>query len=250
MIKNLRSIFMVALMAVSGSLFAQNTTETKGEEINFVTIYSSFVKDATDKNNNEFVYLEKHAIDQNGISVVFDKAKGSGAPTFKIKDAKTGKADTFVKLFGGALSGDKAGTDGNTMTFKADKYITKISIAASNASQYGTIKANCGTVTMSGATEDGKRGNIDPTWTNVENGKAIDVKEVVFTICRAAEATKYEHVRYAKATVFTSEALPTGITNITAEKAQNGVRYNLAGQRVSKDFKGVVIENGKKIIVK
>ena len=95
MIKNLRSIFMVALMAVSGSLFAQNTTETKGEEINFVTIYSSFLKDAIDKNNNEFVYLEKHAIDQNGISVVFDKAKGSGAPTFKIKDHKQARLITL-----------------------------------------------------------------------------------------------------------------------------------------------------------
>ena len=251
MIKNLRSIFVVALMAVSGSMFAQGTTESKGEVIDFVATFSKYEKDATDKSNNEFVYLEKHAIEQNGISVVFAKATGSGAPSFKIKDAKTGNADKFIKLFGGALTGEGAGTDGNTMTFKAEKNITKISIAASNANQYGTIKANCGTVTMSGATEDNKRGNIDPTWTNVDkDGNTIEVKEVVFTICRDAKAEKYEHVRYAKATVFTADGAATGINNITAAKAQNGVRYNLAGQRVSKDFKGVVIENGKKMIVK
>ena len=252
MIKNLRSIFMVALMAVSGSMFAQETTESKGEVIDFVETFSKIEKaDNTDKNGHEFVYLEKHAIEQNGISVVFAKATGSGAPSFKIKDAKTGNADKFIKLFGGALTGEGAGTDGNTMTFKAEKNITKISIAASNANQYGTIKANCGTVTMSGATEDNKRGDIDPTWTNVDkDGNTIEVKEVVFTICRDAKAEKYEHVRYAKATVFTADGAATGINNITAAKAQNGVRYNLAGQRVSKDFKGVVIENGKKMIVK
>lgn len=252
MIKNLRSIFVVALMAVSGSMFAQGTTESKGEVIDFVETFSKIEKaDNTDKNGHEFVYLEKHAIEQNGISVVFAKATGSGAPSFKIKDAKTGNADKFIKLFGGALTGEGAGTDGNTMTFKAEKNITKISIAASNANQYGTIKANCGTVTMSGATEDNKRGDIDPTWTNVDkDGNTIEVKEVVFTICRDAKAEKYEHVRYAKATVFTADGAATGINNITAAKAQNGVRYNLAGQRVSKDFKGVVIENGKKMIVK
>ena len=243
---------MVALMAVSGSMFAQETTESKGEVIDFVETFSKIEKaDNTDKNGHEFVYLEKHAIEQNGISVVFAKATGSGAPSFKIKDAKTGNADKFIKLFGGALTGEGAGTDGNTMTFKAEKNITKISIAASNANQYGTIKANCGTVTMSGATEDNKRGDIDPTWTNVDkDGNTIEVKEVVFTICRDAKAEKYEHVRYAKATVFTADGAATGINNITAAKAQNGVRYNLAGQRVSKDFKGVVIENGKKMIVK
>ena len=143
---------MVALMAVSGSMFAQGTTEPKGEVIDFVATFSKIEKaDNTDKNGHEFVYLEKHAIEQNGISVVFAKATGSSAPSFKIKDAKTGNADKFIKLFGGALSGENKGTDGNTMTFKAEKNITKISIAASNADQYGTIKANCGTVEMTGA---------------------------------------------------------------------------------------------------
>ena len=61
---------MVALMAVSGSMFAQETTEPKGEVIDFVATFSKYEKDATDKSNNEFVYLEKNAIEQNGISVV------------------------------------------------------------------------------------------------------------------------------------------------------------------------------------
>ena len=43
----------------------------------------------------------------------------------------------------------------------------------------------------------------------------------------------------------------TGITNITLdEAAKNAPAYNLAGQKVTKAYKGVVIKNGKKMIQK
>ena len=43
----------------------------------------------------------------------------------------------------------------------------------------------------------------------------------------------------------------TGITNITADEgAKNAPVYNLAGQKVTKAYKGVVIKNGKKMIQK
>lgn len=41
---------------------------------------------------------------------------------------------------------------------------------------------------------------------------------------------------------------PSGINTINADKAENGVRYNLAGQKVNNGFKGVVIMNGKKML--
>jgi hypothetical protein len=45
--------------------------------------------------------------------------------------------------------------------------------------------------------------------------------------------------------------IPTGIDAIkTAEIANDGAIYNLAGQKVSNDFKGLVIKNGKKFVVK
>lgn len=44
---------------------------------------------------------------------------------------------------------------------------------------------------------------------------------------------------------------PDGIETVkTADKANNGVIYNLSGQKVSKSFKGIVIMNGKKFVVK
>ena len=40
----------------------------------------------------------------------------------------------------------------------------------------------------------------------------------------------------------------TGISGITSNNAQEGLLYNLAGQRISKMQKGINIVNGKKIL--
>lgn len=42
----------------------------------------------------------------------------------------------------------------------------------------------------------------------------------------------------------------SGIQNVTAKAVQNGRIYNLAGQEVSKNFKGIVVKNGKKFMTK
>lgn len=48
--------------------------------------------------------------------------------------------------------------------------------------------------------------------------------------------------------IFTTSGA-TGISDLTADKADaNAPVYNLAGQRVSKDTKGILIQNGKKFI--
>ena len=49
---------------------------------------------------------------------------------------------------------------------------------------------------------------------------------------------------------YTIEEVTDGINTINADKAENGVRYNLAGQKVNNGFKGVVIMNGKKMLQK
>jgi hypothetical protein len=46
------------------------------------------------------------------------------------------------------------------------------------------------------------------------------------------------------------QAMETGISSIVDNKKATNVTYNLAGQRVSKDYKGIVIKNGSKYIVK
>ena len=82
-------------------------------------------------------------------------------------------------------------------------------------------------------------------------GVYINTKEVIFTVCRAASTTagKKDNVRYTQ-TVVNTNSVATGIHGVTVDNAKKGVRYNLAGQRVNESYKGVVIENGKKMIVK
>ena len=46
------------------------------------------------------------------------------------------------------------------------------------------------------------------------------------------------------------EAGSTGISTVKAQKTQNNVIYNLAGQKVNAGYKGVVIVNGKKMLQK
>ena len=41
-----------------------------------------------------------------------------------------------------------------------------------------------------------------------------------------------------------------GITAVKAAQANDGVIYNLAGQKVSESYKGVVIQNGVKMVRK
>ena len=42
---------------------------------------------------------------------------------------------------------------------------------------------------------------------------------------------------------------PTGIQKVAELKVNNGVMYNLAGQKVGDDYKGIVIKDGKKFVV-
>lgn len=51
--------------------------------------------------------------------------------------------------------------------------------------------------------------------------------------------------------LFVLDEVASGIQGVNAVKVQkNNVRYNLAGQRVDNNFKGIVIVNGKKMLVK
>ena len=46
------------------------------------------------------------------------------------------------------------------------------------------------------------------------------------------------------------EAGSTGISTVKAQKTQNNVIYNLAGQKVDNSYKGLVIMNGRKVVMK
>lgn len=52
------------------------------------------------------------------------------------------------------------------------------------------------------------------------------------------------------AAIISAKTNTTGVQNAKAAKAENGVRYNLAGQEVGSGLKGIAIENGKKTVMR
>lgn len=104
-----------------------------------------------------------------------------------------------------------------------------------------------------GEGESGINVYINYDGTEFSVGQNVFTADLVFRIHSESSVVGDALAAYKTATgsKFILEA-PTGIDPISAsgEKLGNGVRYNLAGQHVGKDFHGVVINNGKKILVK
>lgn len=82
------------------------------------------------------------------------------------------------------------------------------------------------------------------TKTNITDGEGFDVTGIFVT-------AKLSDNNIIKELAPISAPVPTGINNITTEAADANVpAYNLAGQKVGKAYKGVVIKAGKKFIQK
>lgn len=79
-----------------------------------------------------------------------------------------------------------------------------------------------------------------PAFAQVVSGQDIPAKKG-YIVLKGASAAKYS-------ICFDDEA--TGIYTIEAASAANAAMYNLAGQRVDKAYKGIVIVNGKKYLNK
>ena len=71
------------------------------------------------------------------------------------------------------------------------------------------------------------------------NGNLVDNGDGTWTLTVTAEDV-----------TITVDDTPTGVTTVNADAAKSGRRYNLMGQPVGKDYKGIVIEDGKKVIVR
>lgn len=114
---------------------------------------------------------------------------------------------------------------------------------AADATFTTVLKASDGTVTAADdkiyafGTLNGKSG-----FKLVNNGITIPAKKGYLELTGTTAA---------KPTFFAFDGIGTGISHIEADAAfQNAAIYNLAGQRVDKSYKGVVIVNGKKMLRK
>lgn len=112
-----------------------------------------------------------------------------------------------------------ATTEGDATSFATD---LKTGATTANGTQYGFTSV------------DGA------AFKQVKSGEAIPAKKG-YIVLNGASAAKYS-------ICFGDEA--TGIQTIEAASAANAAMYNLAGQRVDKAYKGIVIVNGKKYLNK
>jgi hypothetical protein len=101
---------------------------------------------------------------------------------------------------------------------------------------------------------DGAKASIKAVITGSDNNEYfqnynnINIGDANANVVAFLTAEKAHLVIDNSATTLTDTT--TGINTINADKTENGVRYNLAGQKVNNGFKGVVIMNGKKMLQK
>ena len=98
------------------------------------------------------------------------------------------------------------------------------------------------TVALKSATE-GELCTIGLTVASTVTSQAVAVKGVAVS---NDQGTQYNQ----DDTTFQLNIGTTGIINIENDGVNGGVYYNLAGQKVSNAQKGVLIQNGKKVVVK
>ncbi len=109
-----------------------------------------------------------------------------------------------------------------------------------------------GAIGTNGAEKVSEGGNtniivtLEPTSTNVEF-QLIDSD--ITTLNQQKAVLLAGHGIYVKR-VYISETsqATTGINDVQVKKSENNAIYNLAGQKVSAQYKGVVIKNGKKVM--
>jgi len=107
-----------------------------------------------------------------------------------------------------------------------------------------SISGNYYNITVEGATAKGSV--VYPTdalKTQLTDGSTL--KFIGYLVYTSGSSTKYANI------IVTNVFDPSGINGVTVDKLNaNAPVYNLAGQRVSKDTKGILIQNGKKFINK
>ena len=79
---------------------------------------------------------------------------------------------------------------------------------------------------------------------------ADGMQAICFNLECLREVNKYYFDDIKVQIELTEDDYTTGVIPVSVKKVQKGVRYNLAGQKVDENYKGLVIENGKKFFNK
>ena len=184
--------------------------------------------------------------------------------TFELSSAES------YKQFGLAGQSSQTSKDGD---FTEDKSVTsgdvKLTVSTSggktaNRMWEGSLRMYGGTLTVESANDNIVKVVYAVSFNNWDESNNVDNQKLkmtsekegkkVFKFYNWTGVSKKVVLNVKKAflrSVTITSVTAAGIKNVqTIEVNENAPIYNLAGQRVDKDYKGVVVQNGKKFIKK
>lgn len=270
---------MEAKGSVEGSIKAglQNPNGYKGcgdfEDINLTTGYQTFIKTVTCSGDNAKRLLLNVGQYEGTISIKSVKIEALDVPQETVTISPSGYSTyaayypvEYSKLDDLKAYAVKLNTDKKTITLKkieegvvpAGKAVLlkgtpgksyELTIGEGDEAKFDTdLKVSDGTATSSEktavavyglATVNGKDG-----FYKASNDKTIPAKCAYLEVAKSANPAKFYSLGDQSGST-------TGITSVKNEAADNNApMYNLAGQLVDKGYKGIVIKNGKKIVLK
>jgi hypothetical protein len=223
---------------------------------------------------------EKKTIAITAADVVVDQeatdASTDGSTVYKVENGaiSANKMDFFVKnLTFGVLKDTKAQyqvPEGQEAYIQMSNTNIVFQVAEGDSVNVKVIcsKNSCKNIDAEDA-EDGSQVNDRKCYVNVsgtnyclkdaEGNETNDLKlypnanEFEFGLAGGKTYTFQKYSGTGNILISSIEITPvdaTGISTVATDKASNSAIYNLAGQKVGKDFKGLVIKNGRKFIQK
>jgi hypothetical protein len=206
----LRFVFVAALTAVSSLSFAQSTVTF---ELSSAESYKQFgLAGQSSQTSNDGDFTEEKSVTSGDVKLTVSTSGGKTAN-------RMWKGS--LRMYGGTLTVESANDN-----------IVKVVYAVSFNNWDESNNVNNQELKMTSEKEGTKVFKFY-NWTGVSKKVVLNVKKAFLR----------------SVTITTVSA--TGIKNVqTIEVNEKAPIYNLAGQRVSKDYKGVVIQNGKKFVRK
>lgn len=206
----LRFVFVAALTAVSSLSFAQKTVTF---ELSSAESYKQFgLAGQSSQTSNDGDFTEDKSVTSGDVKLTVSTSGGKTANRMW---------EGSLRMYGGTLTVESANDN-----------IVKVVYAVSFNNWDESNNVDNQKLKMT-SEKEGKKVFKFYNWTGVSKKVVLNVKKAFLR----------------SVTITTVSA--AGIKNVqTIEVNEKAPIYNLAGQRVSKDYKGVVIQNGKKFVRK
>ena len=209
---------------------------------NFMRYYS--VKVATNSGNAISVSSAKYATFSSTQILDFT---GTGVTAYKA--TSTGKSSVTLEEVSGVVPAET----GLLLKADAGTYYIPLSTADPTANVADNLLQSTATAAHNIAAGEvgrafvfGKFDNTEVGFFKAAEGKTIGVGKSYLLL----DAPLAKDVEFLSFVFGDEEQGETDGIKAVSTKVENGVRYNLAGQKVGADYKGIVIVNGKKVIIK